>query len=326
MERRTIVVGKDGAGHTVQRVLHDQGSFTHRDARGLIASGCVSRNAKAVSKVDERCAPGDRLEVAFEAGRKYDAPKKVPHGEGYRVVYEDDDLVVVDKEPGVITVPAPSEPDDSLVDRLLAAYKKRGVKRPRVLPAHRIDRFTSGLVAFARNGRALAALKEQFAASKPERVYLAFAAGKIAKDRGRLSHHLEENKKSLKVEVVPKGPRAKLASCTYRVVERFPRATLLEVTLETGRRNQIRVQLAAEGHPLLGDFVYGGPTALLGRTALHAHRLAFEHPKVPGKRVEVESPLPEDLTHLMGRLRRGASPERTAQSATRTRTPVYVKR
>jgi 23S rRNA pseudouridine1911/1915/1917 synthase len=311
VERRTIVVDPEGAGHTVQRILHDQGRFTHRDARGLIAGGCVRRNGKAVGKVDERCAEGDRIEVAFDPGRKYDAPRRVPKGVGYAVVHEDDDVLVVDKEPGVLTVPAPSDPDDSLADRLLAAAKKRGLKRPRVLPVHRIDRFTSGLVAFARNGRALAALKDQFAESRPTRIYLAFATGKVAKDRGRLAHHLEENKKSLKVVVVPKGPGAKLATCTYRVVERFPHATLVEVTLETGRRNQIRVQLAAEGHPLIGDVTYGGPTALLQRTALHAHRLGFDHPSGNG-RVEAESPLPEDLTHLLGRLRKGANPKGTA--------------
>lgn len=305
MEKRAIVVGSDGAKHTVQRILHDQGSFTHSDARGLISRGCVTRNGKAVAKVDERCAEGDRIEVAFDPGRKYEAPRRMPRGDGYRIVHEDDDVVVVDKEPGVLTVPAASDPDDSLADRLVAAYKKRGLREPRALAVHRIDRFTSGLVAFARTGRAFAALRDQFAAGKPTRIYLAFAAGKVPKDRGRLAHYLEENAKSLKVRAVAKGPGTKLASCTYRVVERFPHATLLEVTLETGRRNQIRVQLAAEGHPLIGDVTYGGPTALLDRTALHAHRLAFDHPAGDGRRVEVESRLPRDLTHLLGRLRKG---------------------
>jgi 23S rRNA pseudouridine1911/1915/1917 synthase len=320
LETRTIRVDEAGASRTVQSVLHDRGGFTHADARGLIGAGCVLRNGKSVGRVDERCAVGDRIEIAFEAGRKYHAPRRPPRGDGYRVVFEDDDLVIVDKEPGVLTVPAPSVPDDSLLDRLLASYKKRGLRRAQVLAVHRIDRFTSGLVAFARTGKAYAALREQFAAGKPERVYLAFVDGAFPKEKGRLIHRLEENPKSLKVRAVSSGRGARPASCSYRVLERFPHATLLEVSLETGRRNQIRVQFAAEGHALIGDVSYGGPTAVFERTALHAHRLAFAHP-TRDARVEVESALPADLTKLAKGLRRGADPA-GRQSATRTRTPV----
>lgn len=320
METRRIQVGEQDAGRTVQSLLHDRGDFSHADARGLIAAGCVLRNRKAVGRADERCAARDRIDVTFEPDRRYHAPRRPPRGDGYRVVFEDEDLVIVDKEPGVLTVPAPSSPVDSLLDRLLAGYRKRGIRRAQVLPVHRIDRFTSGLVAFARTGKAYAGLRDQFAGGKPERIYLAFVTGAFPRDRGRMLHRLEENPKSLKVRAVSGGRGAKAASCSFRVLERFAHATLLEVSLETGRRNQIRVQCAAEGHALVGDVAYGGPTALLSRTALHARRLAFDHP-VRGTRVEVESAPPADLAKLAKALRGGADP-RDRQSATRTRTPV----
>src|SRR4029453_16231046 len=123
---------------------------------------------------------------------------------------------------------------------------------------------------------------------------LAVVEGRVAAERGRLTHALAEHPKSLKVHVVGPGDAGRPASLRYRVVERLPRATLLEVTLETGRRNQIRVQLAAEGHPVVGDLAYGNPSPLIARVALHAHRLAFELPR-GRKRAHFESPVPADL-------------------------------
>jgi 23S rRNA pseudouridine1911/1915/1917 synthase len=321
MEARKIVVSEEGAGSTVQRVLHDQGPFSHSEARGLVASGCVRRNGNLVARPDERCSAGDRLELTFERGRRYDAPKKPPKGDGYRIVYEDEDIVAAEKESGVITVPAAAKVGDSLLERLVAAYRKRGLRRPQVLAVHRIDRFTSGLVVFARTGTAYAKLREQFAQGRPRRVYLAFAEGELARESGRLVHYLAEHPKSLKVQAVPADRGAPRASCSYRVVERFAHATLVEVTLETGRRNQIRVQLAAEGHPLIGDVTYGRPTEMLGRTALHARELSFDHPCKPG-RVRLVAELPRDLTRLRAELRRGASPRKEAKEPDITRPPA----
>jgi 23S rRNA pseudouridine1911/1915/1917 synthase len=194
---------------------------------------------------------------------------------------------------------------DSLEEMLLAAYKKRGHKKPTLYVVHRIDRFTSGLVVFARNHPAAMELRRQFKERTPERIYLAVAAGKVEPDRGRLVHALGENPKSLKVHVVAKESEGRAASLRYRVLERFPHATLLEVTLETGRRNQIRVQFAATGHPIVGDFSYGQPSPLISRVALHAHRLAFDTPR-GRKRLRFESPVPADIKKLIARLKAGA--------------------
>jgi 23S rRNA pseudouridine1911/1915/1917 synthase len=169
---------------------------------------------------------------------------------------------------------------------------------------HRIDRFTSGLVVFARNHPAAMRLRSQFKERTPDRIYLAAAEGHVEPDRARLIHSLGENPKSLKVHVVAKESDGRPASLRYRVLERFPQACLLEVTLETGRRNQIRVQLAAEGHPLVGDVSYGRPSRLISRVALHAHRLAFDAPR-GRKRLRFESPVPAEFERLVKKLRAG---------------------
>jgi 23S rRNA pseudouridine1911/1915/1917 synthase len=201
-------------------------------------------------------------------------------------VHEDDDLVVIDKDAGLLTVPTAAPVGDSLEEMLLASYRKRGHKKPLLHVVHRIDRFTSGLVVFARNHPSAMALRGQFKDRTPERIYLAIAEGRL---------------------VVAKESEGWAASLRYRVLERFAHATLLEVELETGRRNQIRVQLAAEGHPLVGDVAYGRPSPLISRVALHAHRLTFDAPR-GRKRLRFESPVPADFKRLVTRLKAGAIP------------------
>ena len=304
---RTVAAGVDDAGRTVQRLMHERLGVTNAEAKGLIASGCVVRNRRTVTKPDERVAAGDRVEVAAEPGRKYSGAAHAPRGgDGWRVVHEDDDLIVVDKDAGLLTVPTAAPVGDSLEELLLASYKKRGHKKPTLHVVHRIDRFTSGLVVFARTHPAAMELRRQFKERTPERIYLAVAEGKVASDRGRLTHSLGENPKSLKIHVVAKESDGRPASLRYRVLERFPHATLLEVQLETGRRNQIRVQLAAERHPIVGDFSYGQPSPLIPRVALHALRLGFHAPR-GHKRLQFESPVPPDMTRLLKKLRGGAT-------------------
>jgi 23S rRNA pseudouridine1911/1915/1917 synthase len=305
---RTIEATAGDAGRTVQRLIHEQLGVSNAEAKGLIASGCVTRNRRTVAKPDERVVPADRIEIAAEGGKNYRSVSTAPRGgEGWRVVHEDDDLIVVDKDAGVLTVPTEAQVGDSLEEMLLASYRKRGHKKPTLHVVHRIDRFTSGLVVFARHHPAAMDLRRQFKERTPERIYLAVAEGRVEPDRARLTHALGENPKSLKIHVVAKESEGRAASLRYRVIERYPHATLLEVTLETGRRNQIRVQLAAIGHPLVGDFSYGHPSPLIPRVALHAHRLAFTAPR-GRKQHRFESPVPPDFKRLVAKMKAGATP------------------
>ncbi|HEX5043460.1 MAG TPA: RluA family pseudouridine synthase [Candidatus Polarisedimenticolaceae bacterium] len=297
------------AGRTVQRHLHDVLGVSHQTARGLIDAGAVRCNGTRVTRPDHRLVPGDRLEADWDPSRRYRAAPAPTAGPGFRVLHEDDTLAVVEKEAGVLTVPAPGHPGPSLAERLEEGWRRRGFKKARAHVVHRIDLYTSGLVVFARTRAAWEDLKAQFASGSPERIYLAVAEGRVEADSGRLVHHLTEHPKSFKVQpTLPTDRGARRAASRFRVLERFAEAaTLVEVSLETGRRNQIRVQFAATGHPLVGDVAYGHPSPLIGRTALHAARLRFRHP-VDGSSVDFRSEIPADLRRLLRRLRAGHTP------------------
>lgn len=305
--RLRLDASAEDAGTTVARLLHDRGGMSHALAKGLIAAGAVRRNGERVVRVDERLAEGDRVEAVFDAERAYRAPKRNrSSGPGFRVVFEDDHLIVVDKEAGFLTVPVPSLRGESLQDLLTARERLRGRRDPEVRAVHRIDRFTSGLVAYARDSRTWSALRRAFASGEPERVYLAVVHGVPDPPAGRLEHALREDARSLKVHAVPPGPGTRPSSLRYRVKERFDDAALVEVRLETGRRNQIRVQFATERHPLVGDRTYGTDSPLIGRVALHAWRLSLAHP-VSGEGLRFQADPPSDFRKLLRALRSSAA-------------------
>lgn len=288
--------------------------MSHAEAKGIVAGGNVRVAGRTVVRPDLRLRAGDRVEASWDRSRRHRAPPpSASRGPGFRIVHEDDDLVVAEKEAGILTVPAPSSGTASLLDRLEERYARRGFRKREVRAVHRIDRFTSGLVAFSRNARAFAALRAQFASGTPDRVYLAVVEGTPDPPSGRLAHRLVENPKSLKVRALSEeeleegGGASRPASCRYRTLEALGPATLVEVRLETGRRNQIRVQFAAAGHPLVGDVAYGEPSERIDRTALHAHRLAMDHPTT-GKRLRFVSEPPPDFARLLRSLRRENPP------------------
>jgi 23S rRNA pseudouridine1911/1915/1917 synthase len=224
-------------------------------------------------------------------------PAPAPPPAGLRVLHEDDDVLVVDKPPGLLTVATERERERTLY-RLAWAHlaRRRPPRRPFIV--HRLDRETSGVLVLATSPRAKTALQAQFAAGTVEREYRARVAGAVAAEAGVLRDRLVEDR-SLRVRRLPPGggrrpPGARLAVTRYRVLERGAGTTLLALALETGRRRQIRVQLAALGHPVVGDREPGAGGGPGGRLLLHATRLAFDHPRT-GARVVVESPPPPAL-------------------------------
>lgn len=298
-------VGPDEAGKTVQRVLHDRTGLSHAAVKGLVADGAVRRNGATVSSAADRVERDDRIEAEWEPGRSYRAPRRVRSIPGCRIVHEDDALVVVDKSPGLPTVPVSPADADSVRERLLHSYRSRGHRRPFVREAHRIDRYTSGIVAFARSPAALSELRKQFRRRTPERLYLALVEGRPEPDRARLRHRLVEDPKSLKVRAVAVG--GSLALCDYRVVEAYDHASLVEVRLITGRRNQIRVQFASEGHPVIGDTAYGTHSPRIERVALHAARLVLSHPD-DGRTMAFSCAPHDDFARLQRALHAGGRP------------------
>lgn len=224
------------------------------------------------------------------------ASKPRPGMRPFRIVHEDTDLVVVDKKAGLLTVPIPESKARNLKDLLDRYLQGRG---GRALQVHRIDRYTSGLVVFARTPRARQLLVAQFREHSPERLYLALVRGAVAADAGTLRHRLELTTHGFRQKVVERGGTE--AVTHYRVLERLRGVTLLEVRLETGLKNQIRVQLQAAGHPLVGDRHYEAGEAdevRLARQALHAWKLGFVHPGT-GRAVRYEAPLAPDMERLV---------------------------
>jgi 23S rRNA pseudouridine1911/1915/1917 synthase len=204
-----------------------------------------------------------------------------------RLVHEDEHIVVIDKPPGLLTIATATERERTAY-RLLQDRAAAG-RSGRIFIVHRLDRETSGLLVFARSPAVKRALQAQFEARTVERVYLARVEGVVGAVAGELRGALVEDR-ALRVRAVPAGGRSKVAITRYRVLARSRDESLLELTLVTGRRGQIRAQLAALGHPIVGDRAHGSRRAPGGRVWLHARRLGFVHPG--GERVVFESPPP----------------------------------
>ena len=228
-----------------------------------------------------------------------------------QILYEDDQLLVVNKPAGMLAVPLERKRQAiSAYDQVEAHLRPHGRRRG-PLVVHRIDRDTSGLVVFAKNARAQEALKAQFKRREPERVYWAVVYGSPEPPEGTWRDHLVWDQDALiQKRTRPHDPKAKEAISHYRVLERMDDASLVEVRLETGKRNQIRLQARLRGHTLIGErrYVYGPETLrpiVFPRQALHAYRLSFRHP-VDDRPLTFAAPLPDDFRGLLRRLRRDA--------------------
>jgi 23S rRNA pseudouridine1911/1915/1917 synthase len=223
------------------------------------------------------------------------------------IVYEDDALIVLNKPAGLLAVPLERHVAAPSVFEELKIYLRRRRRRPFVV--HRIDRDTSGLVLFAKSAAAQAALKQQFLRHEPERVYRAVVYGQPSPPEGTWRDHLVWDVKALvQKETHPRDPRGREAISHYRIVERLGEASLIEVRLVTGKRNQIRIQARLRGHTLVGErrYVYGPDTLrtiTFSRQALHAYQLACRHPD-DDRELRFEAPMPADLADLVARLRR----------------------
>jgi 23S rRNA pseudouridine1911/1915/1917 synthase len=248
-----------------------------------LEAGRVTVNGDVVRRGDTAVSDVDRVMLG--------APPPPPFPRELRRIHEDDDILVVDKPPGLLTIATEHERERTAYRMLadwLAAQPVRGPHRPRLFVVHRIDRETSGLLVFAKHATAKNELQEQFKFRRVERVYVAVVEGNVREDEGTLTGRLREDA-SLRVRPArdPRDPRAKEAITRFRVIERRGDRTVLELSLETGRRGQIRAQLAALGHPIIGDVAYGSRQNPIRRVCLHATRLAFVHPR--GRRVSYES-------------------------------------
>ncbi|MDQ1446106.1 MAG: rRNA synthase [Acidimicrobiaceae bacterium] len=293
------------AGERVDRAVALLTGLPRSEVAGLVESGGVRLSGTTVSTRSRRVAEGDVLEVdvpeAVVAVAAADASVHVP------VVYADDDVIVVDKPAGLVVHPGSGNRAGTLVNGLLARYPDLagvGVDPERPGIVHRLDKGTSGLLVVARSTRAYESLVGQLQARTVARVYLGLVAGLVESPAGLVDAPIGRGEGDPTRMAV--SSRGREARTRYVVQARFTEpvaATLVECRLETGRTHQIRVHMAAIGHPVIGDARYGGVRAGLTvpRPFLHAHELSFDHPGT-GERVSWSSPLPADLDEVRARL------------------------
>ena len=321
MADSTWTAGADEAGMRLDKFLAAPARLGSRTrASTAIDRGKVFLNDREASTRDAArlLAAGDRVRLWMDRPGSARSVRVRPRRRGaLAIIYEDADLLIVDKPPGLLTVPLAGRDDESMADLVQAHLRAHGKRQPQVV--HRIDRDTSGLVVFAKQGATYAGLKAQFARREPERRYLAIVHGTPRPRVGSWRDRLVWDRDELIQRVArDRDPRAKDAVSEYVVVRDLKRASVLEVRLVTGKRNQIRVQAALRGHPLVGERQYTTAVAPIpfDRQALHAWRLGFVHP-ITGREMQFEAPMPEDMAQLI---------ERLARSHGGTEVPPYVRR
>ncbi len=268
---------------------------TRSELRGLFDHACVRLDGHVCAQPNATGRAGQTLEVTWEAGRRYKEKPKERQNRDFIIAFEDKHLIVVNKRAGVLTVPTDRKEDDTLVHAVARHFSRGERITHRAWIVHRLDRDTSGLLVFARTEAVASAIKDQFEARKPEREYVVVVAGRVPNDAGTIRSYLMTNDDLDQYSTNVPG-EGKLAITHYKVLERLRGATLLQVNLETGRRNQIRVHFAERGHPVLGDVRYRPelarhPAWHERRLALHARTLGFKHP-VTGQAIRLIAETP----------------------------------
>ena len=293
----------DRAGERVDQFLaRTLPELTRSAAQRLLEEGAVTRGGGRVKK-NVKTAPGDVFTVVLPDPAPIDVlPQKIP----LDVIYEDGDVIVVNKPVGLVVHPAPGHPDGTLVNALLyhcgaSLSGINGALRPGIV--HRIDRDTSGLIIAAKNDFAHLALAEQLQDHSLYREYEAVCVGNLKQDAGTVRAPIARHptdRKRMAVDVL----HGREAVTHWTVLERLGGYTHIQCRLETGRTHQIRVHMAKLGHPLLGDTVYGAkkPYPGLAGQCLHARRLSFTHPRT-GRRMTLECPLPPYFAQVLTKLR-----------------------
>jgi 23S rRNA pseudouridine1911/1915/1917 synthase len=289
-----VVVPASLGGERVDKAVALLGNLARREVNDLIEAGAVRVGGRPVASRSRKLVAGEDLEVDLpppvDRSLVADGSIDVP------VVHEDEHVLVVDKPAGMIVHPGAGTAGGTMVHGLLARYPDlAGVGGDEARPGvvHRLDAGTSGLLVVARTDAAHASLVAQLSARTVERRYRALVHGSVAAPAGLVDGPLGRDPRDpTRFAVVAGGKEARTR---YEVLDRRDLTSLLACRLESGRTHQIRVHLAAIGHPVVGDVVYGGSLALgLTRPYLHAFRLAFDHPAT-GQRVAFESPIPQDL-------------------------------
>ncbi|WP_442603791.1 RluA family pseudouridine synthase [Paenibacillus sp. KN14-4R] len=302
-EEQEWVVDQMQSGERIDKFLTESlDDVSRTQVQQWVKDGCIRVN-RSVVKPNYKLVTGDVLTLVVPESKESEiGPEDIP----IEVVYEDGDVIVVNKPRGMVVHPAAGHPNGTLVNALLYHCKDlsgiNGVMRPGIV--HRIDKDTSGLLMAAKNDLSHSSLADQLKAHSVNRKYLAIVHGDVAHEQGTIDAPIGRDPYDRKLYTVT-DKNAKHAVTHFSVIERFGDCTLVELKLETGRTHQIRVHMKFIGHPLVGDPAYGGRNkniTMVGGQALHAALLGFVHPRTE-KYHEFEAPLPADMEQLLHNLR-----------------------
>ena len=267
-------------------LLAKMGGMSRSSVKSLLGHRQVTVNEKVVTQFDYMLKAADSVVINNTRGNVELVHPKL------RIIFEDSDLIVVEKKEGLLSVTTGRE-SETTAFLILKNYVKKSSTRNKIYTVHRLDRETSGVILFAKHSDAQHILRDNWHEIVTKRVYVAVVEGKVEKESDRIVSWLTENEVSLKISSSRTDNGGKEAITNYRVIKSNDEFSLLEIELETGRKNQIRVHMESIGHPIVGDRKYGSTTTI-GRLALHARVLEFYHP-MTSEPLHFETPVPKEF-------------------------------
>jgi 23S rRNA pseudouridine1911/1915/1917 synthase len=284
----------DDDGKTLRQVLEGKLDFSSRLLSKLKQSKTVFIDGQH-SKYHEIVQKGNQIKIVMEEEPNHFVPQNID----LKIIYEDVDLILINKQPGIVTHPTKSHPDNTIANAVTWYLTNKGISC-KIRFVNRLDMDTSGLLIIAKNPYSHHILSKQMQQDKIKKRYIAFVWDIVENDSGKIEAPIHmPSGDSIKRVVDQKGRQS---STEFKVLKRYKNATMLEINLITGRTHQIRVHMSHLGHPLIGDSLYGADDIhLINRQALHASYLSFLQPRYRNT-VQVEAPLPDDLTELEKKL------------------------
>ncbi|MFV0470461.1 MAG: RluA family pseudouridine synthase [Paludibacteraceae bacterium] len=268
-------------------IISKMGGMSRNSVKSLLSHRQVSVNDKIVTQYNFSLKSSDIVAISHSRGNiELSHPK-------LKVIYEDSDIIVVEKKEGLLSVTTGKEVEITAF-QILKNYVKKSSSQNKIYVVHRLDRETSGILVFAKSREIQLILQENWYRIVTKRIYVALVEGKVEKENEKLVSWLKEHEKSLKIRSYNDDNGGQMAVTNYRRIKFNEKFSLLEIELETGRKNQIRVHMESIGHPVVGDKKYSSAFTNFGRLALHARILEFYHPTTE-KKVHFETPVPREF-------------------------------